>query len=191
MIEIRLVDKSIPITNGLLSIKLSYDNTTDIDAFLESMYDSATRQALIGIADKLAVKDGGHNKFLEAINVVLCIKAPRYWWQECDTYRAGVTKSSQSTMHTLKKRPLSQDDFASPINASYLDFLNKLISSGASKVEIKNALPEGFMQMRVVALNYKVLRNMYSQRKNHELQEWKDFCAFIVENLPHSNWITG
>lgn len=191
MIEIRLVDKSIPITNGLLSIKLSYDNTTDIDTFLESMYDNATRQALIGIADKLAVKDGGHNKFLEAINVVLCIKAPRYWWQEFSTYRVGTSSSSQSTMHTIKKRPLSQDDFAAPIPQEYLDYLNELITSGASKVEIKNALPEGFMQMRIVALNYKVLRNMYSQRKNHELQEWQDFCSFIAGNLPYSNWITG
>lgn len=191
MIAIRLVDPSIPITKGLLCIKLSYDNTTDIDAFLESIYDNATRQKFIEIADKLAVKDGGHNKFLEAIDVTLCIKAPRYWWQEFDTYRVGTSKSSQSTMHTIKKRPLTQEDFALPIEEHYLVYLNKLIESGASKAVIKNALPEGFMQMRVVSLNYKVLRNMYSQRKNHELREWKDFCSFITENLPYSNWITG
>lgn len=35
--------------------------------------------------------------------------------------------------------------------------------------KIKAMLPEGFLQTRMVSLNYEVLRNMYRQRKNHRL----------------------
>lgn len=190
MIEIKLIDPSITITWGLLCIKLSYDNSTSLDDFIKGIYNNDERKHLIGIADKLAPKDGGHNKFLEAIPVSLLIRAPRYWWAEADTYRVGTTKSSQSTMHTLKKRALTQEDFSNPIESVYLEYINKLIKDGADKTTIKNALPEGFMQTRLVVLNYKVLRNMYSQRKSHELIEWREFCKFIVDTLPFSHWIT-
>jgi hypothetical protein len=56
--------------------------------------DDFNSQAKIELAKRLAVKDGGHNKFLESINVQLDIKAPVYWWQEFDTYRCGITKQS-------------------------------------------------------------------------------------------------
>ena len=54
------------------------------------------------VAVRLAPMDGGHNKFLESIYVWLNVKAPRYWWQEADTFRLS-TKQSESTMHTLNK----------------------------------------------------------------------------------------
>ncbi len=38
------------------------------------------------VAQRLAGKDGGHNKFLESIAVWMDITAPRYWWQQFDTY---------------------------------------------------------------------------------------------------------
>jgi hypothetical protein len=34
-------------------------------------------------------------------------------------------------------------------------------------------------------LNYEVLANMYHARKNHKLDEWHDFCAWI-ETLPYA-----
>lgn len=34
---------------------------------------------------------------------------------------------------------------------------------------IKAILPEGYLQTRMISLNYQVLRNMYKQRKNHKL----------------------
>ena len=53
---------------------------------------------------RLAHKGGGHSKALESICVWLDITAPRFWWAEFDTYRVGMTKQSQSTIHTLIKR---------------------------------------------------------------------------------------
>lgn len=62
------------------------------------------------IAPKLAHKQGGHNKFLESMMMWLDVDAPRYWWQEFDTYRVGVSKQSESTMHTITKRTLGPGD---------------------------------------------------------------------------------
>ncbi len=72
------------------------------------------------LAVKLAPKGLGHNKFLEAMVVWLDVRAPRYWWQEADTYRIS-TKQSESTMHTLV-RELSLIDITSTHHVqSYID----------------------------------------------------------------------
>lgn len=42
--------------------------------------------------------------------------------------------------------------------------------------------------MRNVMLNYEVLANIYKSRKNHKLDEWREFCAWI-ETLPYSELI--
>ena len=51
-------------------------------------------------------------------------------------------------------------------------------------------LPSSYNQKRTVMLNYEVLANMYKSRKNHKLDEWRDFCDWI-EMLPYSELITG
>ncbi len=50
-------------------------------------------------------------------------------------------------------------------------------------------LPSSYNQRRTVMLNYAVLRNIYHARKNHKLDEWRDFCEWI-EGLPYSELIT-
>ena len=51
-------------------------------------------------------------------------------------------------------------------------------------------LPSSYNQKRTVMLNYEVLANIYKSRKNHKLDEWRDFCKW-VEMLPYSELITG
>lgn len=51
-------------------------------------------------------------------------------------------------------------------------------------------LPSSYNQTRNVMLNYEVLANIYRQRKNHRLDEWRDFCKWI-ESLPYSELIVG
>lgn len=50
-------------------------------------------------------------------------------------------------------------------------------------------LPSSYNQTRNVMLNYEVLTNIYKSRKNHKLNEWREFCKWI-ENLPLSDLIT-
>ena len=51
-------------------------------------------------------------------------------------------------------------------------------------------LPSSYNQKRTVMLNYEVLANIYEWRKNHKLDEWREFCEWI-ETLPYSEIITG
>lgn len=51
-------------------------------------------------------------------------------------------------------------------------------------------LPSSYNQTRNVMLNYEVLANIYRQRKNHKLNEWREVCKWI-ETLPYSELITG
>ena len=45
-------------------------------------------------------------------------------------------------------------------------------------------LPSSYNQKRTVQLNYQVLKNMYHARKNHKLDEWREFCK-LCETLPY------
>lgn len=156
---------------ALLGLSLSYDKSTSDEA-----------------AMRCVRRGGSHAKFLESIALWLDITAPRYFWQQFDTYRAGVTKQSGSTMHTLTKRELTQDDFSYPIPGTVLDELNLCIQQkdldGA-----KNLLPEGFLQRRVVCLNYKVLAHIYHQRKDHKLVEWWIFLKSVLEQIEYPDYI--
>jgi hypothetical protein len=51
-------------------------------------------------------------------------------------------------------------------------------------------LPSSYNQKRTVMLNYEVLAGIYEHRKNHKLDEWKEFCKWI-EELPYSKVIIG
>jgi hypothetical protein len=51
-------------------------------------------------------------------------------------------------------------------------------------------LPSSYNQTRNVMLNYEVLANIYKSRKDHKLDEWREFCKWI-EELPYSELITG
>lgn len=50
-------------------------------------------------------------------------------------------------------------------------------------------LPSSYNQTRNVMLNYEVLANIYGSRKDHKLDEWREFCQWI-EKLPYSELIT-
>ena len=51
-------------------------------------------------------------------------------------------------------------------------------------------LPSSYNQRRTVMLNYEVLAGIYPMRKDHKLDEWREFCRWI-EGLPYSELITG
>ena len=141
------------------------------------------------VALKLGPKDLGHNKFLESIVVWFEVEAPRFWWSEMDTYRVGITKQSDSTMHTLTRQPLTQKNFEYPILSSYLSALNDMIRMKFPIQEIKSALPDGFLQGRSICTSYKVLRNIILQRWNHKLPQWQLFCFTLITELEYIDYM--
>ena len=85
--------------------------------------------------------------------------APLYWWKEFDTYKVGTVANSCSTMHKIAEKEFTLEDFST------------------------------YNQTRNVMLNYEVLANIYRQRKNHKLDEWREVCKWI-ESLPYNELIT-
>lgn len=153
----------------------------------------------------LIQKGPEHRKVLRMIVVWADITLPRFLWSEFDTYKVGVTASSESTMHKILARELTRDDFhiVDPFDSWELEkrikYINTLIFEArqsddqeekeALRRRIKALLPESFLQKRTVCLNYETLRSIYSQRRDHRLPEWREVCAWI-ETLPESWMIT-
>ena len=140
-----------------------------------------------------------HCKHLRMIFVWADITAPRYWWNEFDTYRAGVEKVSCSTMHKLTARPLTRDDFEhDSMNNDFLDYVIDSINTSMEAwrfehdQEVKKeiwrsiiqALPQSYLQKRTVCMSYAALRNIIKQREGHKLVEWKQFIdwAHTLDN---------
>ena len=136
------------------------------------------------VAEKLRFKGDGHNKFLETIVIWMDVDAPRYFWQQFDTYRIGVSKQSESTMHTMTRRPLEQANFEHPIPDAHLQHLNDLIANERWQA-VKRDLPESFLQRRIVCLNYMALQRMIRQRKTHRLAEWHGFIGEVLRQVQH------
>lgn len=142
------------------------------------------------VAERLSGKGKGHDKFLESIQVWIEITAPRYWWQQFDTYRVGITKQSESTMHTLMHEPITQECFERPIYPPTLHRLTELKDAGNFE-QLKNELPEGFLQCRMVCLNYKAILHIITQRYNHRLKEWQEFVNAVKSLEHHDDLIKG
>jgi hypothetical protein len=134
------------------------------------------------VARKLAPLDFGHNKFLEQIMVWVIVRAPRYWWQEADTFRLS-SKSSQSTMHTILKNELTPGNFeCRDIDLSTVQGLNEILVA-KDLVRLKRFLPEGFMQKRMWMVSYKTLRNIIIQRRHHRLPHWQEFIRQVLAQV--------
>lgn len=156
-----------------------------------------------------------HRKYMRMMPVYVRITAPLYWWKEFDTYKVGTVANSCSTMHKIQEKEFTLDDFSH----EHLDIRTRKILEETIKAlndyryiyinynpddfEIKGCpskkdiwwqmiqlLPSSYNQTRNVMMNYEVLANIYRQRKNHKLDEWREFCKWI-ESLPYGEMITG
>ena len=140
-------------------------------------------------------KGEGHDQFLTGCLVAFDLTCTNKMWVEMERYRFVYFVSSQSTMHRSSKfdlekqchnlvdtcivkriEEIKQEYLANPTPENYL----KLVYN----------LPSGFELTARLTTNYRSLKTIYAQRKNHRLKEWRDFCKWI-ETLPHSELITG
>lgn len=166
----------------------------------------------LDLMKRLAKAGHSHSKYRRMINVTCDITAPLYWWKEYDTYKVGTVANSCSTMHKIHSKEFTLDDFSceylwgdrderdvdEPIGIMniVIDTLNvhreEFIKTKDKYFwwQMIQLLPTSYNQLRTVQLNYEVLANMYHDRKNHKLDEWREFCKWI-ESLPYSEIITG
>lgn len=156
-----------------------------------------------------------HRKFMRMITVYVDVTAPLYWWKEFDTYKVGTVANSCSTMHKIHAKEFTLGDFSCEhlfgyaedclINTVYVlnDYRDIYINGGIIGREVYEPkdkriwwqmiqlLPSSYNQKRTVMLNYEVLANMYKSRKNHKLDEWRELCEWMKNELPYSELITG
>ena len=135
----------------------------------------------------------GHGNFLSGILVAVNITATVKWWQQLQRYHFVQIVSSQSTMHRLRKMVEENTiRFNEKTDHLVIDvFMAMAENEYVTDEELAYSCPMGLELTARVTTNYLQLKTMYSQRKNHKLKEWREFCEW-VETLPYAKeFITG
>ena len=205
--------------NPMNSWDRSDSRFVDVFDDYENFRSSYIRSAFIGENDhdlmmRLATAGSVHAKYRRMITVTVDILAPLYWWKEFDTYKVGTVANSCSTMHKIADKEFTLDDFSHEHLRNYNETIIEVGNIApkdllAATIVVLNRyrqkymetkdktywwqmiqlLPSSYNQKRTVQLNYEVLANIYRYRKDHKLDEWRDFCKWI-EKLPYSEFIT-
>lgn len=181
-----------------------HNSDTNIDPDLYSLSNIDIGPNDLNLMQRLAKAGTDHRKFMRMMTVYVRITAPLYWWKEFDTYKVGTVANSCSTMHKIQKKEFTIDNFSCEhlydeeyeLLKETIKVLNadrKLYLESKKKNDwwqMIQLLPSSYNQTRNVMMNYEVLANIYKSRKNHKLDEWRNFCKWI-ETLPYSELITG
>lgn len=160
--------------------------------------------------EKLAISNAGegHDQWLTGVIVQFDLTFTVKAWTEAERYHFFDFVSSQSTMHRITRFDLDK---------AYIEYVDsRIIEIMKEKVAEYNALvaraeegdnsvkdemtqkyleilynnPCGFKLTARMTTNYRQLKTIYKQRKNHRLPEWREFCEWI-KTLPYSNLIIG
>lgn len=171
---------------ALRGMAFSYkDRAIDTDEWWEKQRERALKRAPL-----LAPMDAGHNKFLRQIKLWVEIEACRAFWSEFDTYKVGTVANSESTMHTLAKRGPLPEDFEEGTHWRVIDTFTDVWLSAKGDINIlKMNLPEGFLQRRMVTMNYGNLRNIIAQREGHRLKWWGVFIEAMRAQVQHPEYL--
>lgn len=152
--------------------------------------------------------NGAHAQFMTGIRVNFDLTFSNKAWVEAERYRFLEFVSSQSTMHRITKFNLDNqyneyvDERIIEIMKEKVKGYNNIIQSledvkDSAQRELLNDIakrkyleilysnPAGFMLTARMTTNYRCLRNIYMQRKDHRLPEWRAFCRWI-ETLPYA-----
>ena len=153
---------------------------------------------------------GAHDQFLTGIRVSFDLTFSNKAWVEAERYRFLEFVSSQSTMHRITKFDL-RNQYNEYVDHRIIEIMeekvaqhNKILAELAqtptddeyNRKRLKNLItqkyleilysnPAGFMLTARLTTNYRCLKNIWRQRRNHRLPEWRAFCKWI-ETLPYA-----
>ena len=136
------------------------------------------------------VQNQAHIQFLTGIRVNFDLTFTNKAWVEAERYRFLEFVSSQSTMHRITKFNLDES-YNEYVDTRMIDIMKELVNQYNSDQTKENYLkvlysnPCGFTLTARMTTNYRCLRNIYRQRKDHRLPEWREFCKWI-ETLPYA-----
>ena len=146
--------------------------------------------------------NGAHAQWLTGVRVAFDLTCSNKMWVEAERYRFLEFVSSQSTMHRITKFNLDEqyNEYVDPrvikivkekvneYNAlceyipSIEDDAEALLENRKKKyLEILYTNPAGFELTARMTTNYRCLLNIYIQRHDHRLPEWREFCTKLLE----------
>ena len=163
---------------------------------------------------KLASTDvgSGDDNFLNGFRIAFDLTFSNKAWVEMERYHFMDFVSSQSTMHKITKFELKSQcnkyvdsriidivqEYINEYNRlSNLDNVNLTEKVAKNRADIMKELyltilyniPSGFQLTARMTTNYRQLKTIYFQRRNHRLPEWREFCKWI-EQLPYfKEWV--
>ena len=159
-----------------------------VDAYInnEEDYSRHLKRAL-----KLAKAplSSGHVSFAKGIVVNMDITFTNKAWIEFQRYHFADIITGMSTMHRISKFDLDKafNKYTDSTIVNRLKELQEAYLTTKDKEDYLKLLystPAGLELTNRITTNYLQLMNMWSQRHNHRLPEWRQFCDQLVEKLP-------
>ena len=110
-------------------------------------------------------------------------------WIEFQRYHFADIITGMSTMHRISKFDLSNafNEFTDPQIISRLRELQQEYNANRTQenyLKLLYSTPSGLKMTGRVTTNYLQLMNIWSQRHNHRLPEWRQFCKELQDKLP-------
>ena len=132
-----------------------------------------------------------HGQFLTGIRVAFDLTFSNKAWVEAERYRFLEFVSSQSTMHRAAKFDIKSqcNKYVTENTIKEVERLKEIYlkdPTAENYLYLLYNLPSGFELTARMTTNYRCLKNIYIQRREHRLPEWREFCAWI-ETLPYFN----
>ena len=149
--------------------------------------------------------NGAHGQWMTGVRVAFDLTCTNKMWVEAERYRFLEFVSSQSTMHRITKFNLD-GQYCEYVDLRVIEIMKDKIAAYNQLVENKpspNAAPKlledyanllkekyleilytnpaGFELTARMTTNYRCLLNIYVQRHNHRLPEWREFCQELLK----------
>jgi hypothetical protein len=149
--------------------------------------------------------NGAHGQWMTGVRVAFDLTCTNKMWVEAERYRFLEFVSSQSTMHRITKFKI-REQYNQYVDPRVIDIMeekvaayNKLVENKPSPdaapelledyanllkekyLEILYTNPAGFELTARLTTNYRCLLNIYVQRHNHRLPEWREFCKELLK----------
>lgn len=133
--------------------------------------------------------NGAHGQWTTGARVAFDLTCSNKMWVEAERYRFLEFVSSQSTMHRIAEFDLKSqyNEYVDPAIIERMEEIKKEYLANPSKENYLKLLysnPSGFELTARLTTNYRCLLNIYIQRYNHRLPEWREFCQYMLDNLP-------
>ncbi len=132
----------------------------------------------------------GHDQILTGIRVSFDLTVSNKCWVELERYRFIDFVSSQSSMHCISKFDLGKqyNQYVDNRIIAIMEELKEKYNISKDKEDYLRLLysnPSGFELTARLSTNYRCLKGVYKQRRNHRLPDWQMICDWI-ETLPYA-----